>query len=335
MRTAFRLICISVVSATILLSFQNCAQNNFEAVPGDGVMSSASLSVEEPSSGGNGSGAPVVALPGNNGASSGGSLPGGSSAIPGTGQNSGTTTPTPTPSTENPAETTCQLVTNTGAKRTKILFVVDVSGSNVQNSPGKPASDPDKSFRYNAMKKFLDKFRSRTNFQWQLVTFGKNSASSYLKSSTNGRPNFTANPTEMDKALAAFLKISENNNGTPYLKAFDEITANVNNDPDRTKNPDPSNYIVVFISDGLPTDLNSTRFTGTAWETNAVKLLSLSPGRLTLTTVYYGERSPSAAENMAAMAHRLGGQFVDANVAGYDFNLEDSMNMPSMACSSM
>ena len=106
-----------------------------------------------------------------------------------------TTTPVPLPPTTPPVVTVpppkppppvCEPVAAI-TRLTKILFLVDMSGSNRYSAVvGEheertvPATDPEKKFRIGSIRRFVEKFQNKKNFQWGFVTFGGPSAKDFI-----------------------------------------------------------------------------------------------------------------------------------------------------------
>lgn len=197
----------------------------------------------------------------------------------------------------------CAVVPTAFNAYTKILFVVDKSGSNVTGSGGVAATDPGAVFRTGVIRSFYDKHKANELVEWGLVVFQGSTSASYIndggKSFTRDEPTFTAAVDQIATATDA--------GGTPYVAALTQAQTILS--ADKTANPGANiSYIVVFLSDGVPNDTDANVFT-------AIDNL-LVQGKVTLSTVYYGPANPGASARMQRMADAGGGKFLDTNVSG-------------------
>ena len=227
-------------------------------------------------------------------------------------QTGGTTVPVPVKSCTDIAAT---------SRLTKILFVVDMSGSNrawtqdngmalcssSDMSGCTQPTDPNKSFRGGAIQDFFSRYKAKTNFNWGFLRFAGSSASSLI----NGK--LTNNTSVMQSAISSFMGLADDG-GTPYRAGLRLATSAIASDQDLNSAASPQ-YVVVLISDGFPTDY---RMAGGAFDSSTMSadisgLLSIAPGRVTLSTIYYGQvGDPNAISLLGAMANKGGGQFANA-----------------------
>lgn len=235
-------------------------------------------------------------------------------------------TPTPTPGTG-----TCTI--ETVYRKTKIMFVVDASGSNstgVYNNINGintwfPPSDPaPKTFRYGAINDFFSTYQHKTNFSWSFVTFQDASAHAYIGSDSN--PLFSTNSTDMRNAINAFYNAADGGQ-TPYAAGLSMATRAIQNDPDRNSSDQP-NYFVVFLSDGFPTDYTDANgnFKTAQMQSDVAALRAAASGRVTLSTIYYaasGQQIPVAVSDLKAMASAGGGSFASVNTSNTTFKIDD------------
>jgi len=203
---------------------------------------------------------------------------------------------------------------------TKILFMVDTSGSNVQmttNGCGSgycqdPPSDPNKSFRVGGIMSFFTQFQNYANLSWGLLTFGGDQSQNL----TGGQSSiFTNSPSIMSNAINSLSGIQDFGD-TPYQLAFNTAQQSIAADPAAAQ----SNYFLVLVTDGYPTDFYDS--TGMNVNTQAVlgavgTLVSNPAGHVTLSTLYYhnGSSDPTAAGLLQQMAQTGRGQFADVNTA--------------------
>lgn len=186
---------------------------------------------------------------------------------------------------------------------TKILFVVDKSGSN--------ATTDTNGFRVGTINTFYAQHRAKTTVKWGVVVFNDVSSEAYINNGSPQQPTFSGDIPTVTAAIAR-LGTTPDIGGTPYKSALAMARTAVTYDI--TANPtEPSSYVIVFISDGIPTDY------GTPPDENVIDgdVRNLkTAGRVTLSTVYYGPASPEASGRLDRMARIGGGKFLDTNIDG-------------------
>lgn len=196
---------------------------------------------------------------------------------------------------------------------TKIMFVVDMSGSNL-NGPNNNGvgTDPQKDRRGKAIEKFLAKHRTNAYVEWGFVVFNGTAAESYIPD--QGGPNliFTGDVGLMDAAITRF-RSTPDVNGTPYKAAMGVVRSAVV--ADQRKDPKiTSNYEIIFLSDGYPTDYGKPVIDTATIYADVDDLVGTSTGRVHLSTVYYGPIDPTAQDILKNMAEHGFGKFQDTNV---------------------
>jgi len=241
-------------------------------------------------------------------------------------QSPGITPPGPTP--------TCTTANvESIARLTKIIFLVDTSGSNATATynPGtcgqatclSPATDPNKAFRGGAISNFLSTFAHKTNFNWSFATFAQDSAHSLVNSGNDQSPVFAADPNVMQYALNTFASLRDYGN-TPYHQALSIAARAIAADPDLNAAANP-NYFVILLTDGFPTDYYDSQgnFLLYNMQGDVSSLLAIAPGRVNLSTIYYGLSSdPTAISLLQNMANLGGGQFAAATSTS-QFKIDD------------
>lgn len=208
----------------------------------------------------------------------------------------------------DPEATFCVMPPQEIGKYTNILFVVDISGSNHTTDPGKVR-------RLGAMQDFFNKHMSNEYLRWGLVTFGGATAQ-HLVTTAAGK-NFGAS-AEFQSALTQFQGVADSG-GTPYLAALGKTQVALNESLANAINEE-TNYQVVFISDGAPSD-NDDPGIYTLVETVAKAL----EGRIFLSTVYYnvgGNGAATTKERLQKMAELGQGRYQDAS-NGEAINIDD------------
>lgn len=116
---------------------------------------------------------------------------------------------------------------------------------------------------------------------------------------------------------------------TPYLAALDLATTVISKDPDLYSSKNPQ-YFVVFMSDGQPYGPADVAGTSDQILAQLQTMVSLNPGRISFSTVYYGVSDPIASGLLQQMAKTGNGNFLDTNVdpSGLDFAISDLVNIP-------
>ena len=174
---------------------------------------------------------------------------------------------------------------------TKILFVVDISGS-AGNEPQRARS----------IKNFVNK-QNNEHIQYGLVKFNGSAISPITYS--NGTPRFTGDTQEILNA-ATF----GGGGGTNYVPALQAAQKAIQYDIDRSPS-ERSSYIILFITDGVPGDDP----TGTI--TSLMELSERQRRDIYLSTAYFGKQGKKAIDLLTKMADQGKGLFV---------NLEDDSN---------
>ncbi len=213
---------------------------------------------------------------------------------------------------------------------TKVLFVVDMSSSNQGVSFGSkysPGSDDNKVMRAGVISTFLEHYQNNANFSWGFITFNDSTAKNII----SGLPKnqiFTNNPNKMHDAIQYFQRQSDQGE-TPYQAALSLVYKGLANDPDLGLK-EKANYIIVFLSDGVPTDYSSDLAGQKKLMADVRRIFELSPEKITFNAVYYGPTNPSASTRLKQMSLIGKGLFLDTNLnpAGKDFDIEDVIEIP-------
>lgn len=221
---------------------------------------------------------------------------------------------------------------------TRVLFIVDQSGSNVNGpyeAPGE-ASDAKKKFRSDVMAQFYQSNRSKANLSWGLSVFNAKDAVNLLTDSSNRSAPFSTVPDDFNNAFNRFLA-REDVSHTPYKAALTLTKQMI--EKDKLTAPEHVAYLVVFITDGYPTDYcpSSSELTcpGKILESKIdadVKAISnVMPEAVQFSTVYYGKSDSEAAKRLLRMAKIGGGQFVDTNTTK-EVKLNDILTVDKEIC---
>lgn len=227
---------------------------------------------------------------------------------------------------------TCTTTLETTTIPTKMLFIVDTSGSNQSSSnctrTETSCTDRNKVMRAGSIQTFFNRYGSITHFNWGFLTFQGTSATALINNGNVNSPKFS-NAAAMQSAINYFKNNIRDTDSTPYGAALNMANLAITTDPDRNSASQPQ-YIVVFMSDGMPTDVTST----TSLNNRVRDLVGLLPGRISFNTIYYGGNNQQAADLMQGMANTGSGKFLNTNTnpTGLDFEIRNVINVPVEHC---
>lgn len=225
----------------------------------------------------------------------------------------------------NPAPPTCTI--QSVNRNLRIIFMVDDSGST-------KTTDPNDTNRVATVQNFINTYGSKTNLTYSYSYFGDN-ASTYSISGNNfgsSAANVFGDAADAQSALNKFEALPVGGAGsTNYDNAFSRIK-NIISADDPSQND--QSYVVVFMSDGQPTDLGSgatNQINGITQLAHDLMALAVS-GRITLSTVYFGPATDTQAQNnLQTMAALGSGQFVNTNTTT-SFSIDNLITVPGTAC---
>lgn len=223
--------------------------------------------------------------------------------------------------TNNNSNSLCIPTINLANRLTKIMFLIDTSGSNAGlgcdtgDTNCKP-TDLGKKFRQGSIQNFFNKFGSKQNIQWGFATFAGTKATALIDK--NGSAIFS-NALDMQAAINKFGQVQDYDD-TPYKAAMALATQAIQNDPDRNTPMNPQ-YIVLMITDGYPSDMKSASDVASSLSA----MLATSPGSTTFNTIFYGSETESAEaiSLLSELAKIGGGQFADLNTSPNGIRIED------------
>lgn len=228
---------------------------------------------------------------------------------------------------------------------TRLLFVVDTSGSNVDRTswPGVPGcesgypcippTDPAKNFRYGALHDFLARYRHKTNFDWGFITFSGDRARALIHSGSESQPIFGP-PALLESALNSFY-FERDQGMTPYSPALSLARKAVLNDAKRPSAETPQ-YFIILLTDGFPTDYldHYNQFNQAALNNDIQSLLATAPDQVRLSAIFYGQvMIPQAVSLLQGIAYKGGGHFSTVQNPQAGFRIEDVITAPSASCS--
>ncbi|MBS1959452.1 MAG: VWA domain-containing protein [Bdellovibrionales bacterium] len=247
-----------------------------------------------------------------------------------TAQNGGNPPVGPGNPTPNP---TCTETIDTTTANLRIMFMVDNSGSTFP-SGNDPGTDPNFHYRAQTIKDFLTQYGTKTNFTYSFGYFSGTSAKVYDMNSNSFKAagsitanNFFGNSTQLNTALTNYQNITPSGN-TPYGAAFNATKTEVI--ADEGAHGATYQYIMIFMSDGKPTDANSNIQSWSQISNLVPDLLAAagSSNSLAVGTVYFGPANDSTAiSNLSQMATQGGGQFVNTNTTT-NFTINDVISIP-------
>lgn len=165
------------------------------------------------------------------------------------------------------------------ASQVKVLFLMDLSGSNL-------TTDANKVWRTQALDSVLSKYGNSSHFFFGFVNFMNSSATSLIQSGSS--PIFSNQLPEINSAMVSFQNTADSG-GTPYRKAISKAYEMISADIQSSRSTDIL-YSVIFISDGQPSDYSNI----SQIETDAKALVDLAPDRVILNSIFYYNSSRSS-----------------------------------------
>jgi hypothetical protein len=228
----------------------------------------------------------------------------------------------------------------------RVLFMVDDSGSTFSGAGG-VGTDPNYTHRVDTVQSFIASYGQKTNITYSYSYFGSDvyswdytSGAYVLGGSGTAKGDLPlngaipANPfgdgANTLTAMAAFEKFGSDGS-TNYGGAMQQVVDIINADNPASNS---QSYVVIFMSDGQPTDLGSQAQELANVQSLVTQMAGYVPsGRFTFSTVYFGSEADTQSQaNLKGMATAGGGQFVDTNVTT-QYSIDSLINVPSQACS--
>ena len=186
---------------------------------------------------------------------------------------------------------------------TKIMFIVDVSESNSD-------TDPDGSKRANNIDKFVTEAQ-KDPYQYGLIVFDDSPEAVINYNGNKGQPRFTDDPDEIYQATQT-IRRNPSRGYTVYGLALTMAKQAIKDDI-RLFPDERSTYIILFISDGEPSDSDPN--------SEISSLVNIDNREIYLSTAYYGNHGNNAINLLQNMAKEGGGNFVNfENDENWDFN---------------
>lgn len=179
---------------------------------------------------------------------------------------------------------------------TKIMFVMDKSGSN-------QTTDPGAALRAGGVEKFYDKYMNDPFIKWGMIRFGIETEFMITE------PYFTQDETSVRNAISELR--STDTGGTPYSDALAKTELAIRDDMEKFPEED-AYYMVFFISDGRP----EPYITVDQAKMLVKGLVEIKPGKIFLSSAYYGTNGTAAQEYLREMAAAGGGKYADLNQTG-------------------
>jgi hypothetical protein len=253
------------------------------------------------------------------------------------------TTPTTTPGTVATPAPTCTPGVATLADL-RILFMIDNSSSTTD-------TDPNYAVRKVSIDNFLTTYGSKTNFTYSFSYFGGTTASGYDANSAGfvgfgdrgslPTGSYFGSSTMLGSALNSYLNVGISGD-TPYGAAFDALDNLIASDATTSSNH--YLYAVIFMSDGQPTDVNSSQNPGSSNDpmVGFAQGVVGSAKSVAMSTVYFGpepqdptnlnDTNAIAMANLKTLASVGGGGFVDSNKTT-QIVISDLITVPGGGCS--
>lgn len=195
---------------------------------------------------------------------------------------------------------------------TKLMFVMDKSGSN-------QTTDPGANKRAGSLERFYNDNKDKDYLRWGMISFRDPGTKAEIGGEQD--PIFVGeDPADEQTVREAIDSLRRGDNGgTPYGAALALTQKAI--ETDLRAYPDEDNtYMVFFVSDGEPTDGARDEASLRALVRN---ITQLSPGKVFLSTGYYdaGNANGTAISRLRAMAEEGNGKFVNfRDTDDFDFN---------------
>lgn len=255
----------------------------------------------------------------------------------------------------------CTVTYNEIQTPVRILFLIDKTGSNADNS-FTPNSGDGTDVNKNWRKNIITNIRNSANsslFSYNLTLFRGNELNSndtnrydgaLTKSLING---FSNNATVINNAISAFVA-DEDKGRTPHKSALNKARELIAADM-ATASSDVK-YSVILITDGHPEPNLATLpncatnvADGAVYDGRCVNLdgsvtiarglaesiKNLDPARVNVNTIYYyspGQRSSNAVKILKGVTSGGGGQFVEAGTDNISIDFKNIIRVPANTC---
>ncbi len=220
-------------------------------------------------------------------------------------------------------------------KMLRIIFMVDNSGSTA-------TTDPNQIIRVQTIKNFLSKYSSKKNLTYGIGyfsddTFIFNTSTRQFEDVTQSGKmpkNVFGDSDDSMRALSVLHDVDPIGS-TNYRSALSAIHSMISNDPKSNSN---WNYILVFMSDGQPSDIADPVISNLQSLIDSVTDASVAHGGLTTTSMVLFDPAAdaqyfSSAQNLKAMADRGKGQFFDINKSpASGLVIDDIISIPGQSC---
>jgi hypothetical protein len=231
----------------------------------------------------------------------------------------------------------CTLSQTLQAQPTKVILLVDQSSSNntegLKQADGTPrdssfSTDPKRMFRESALSGLTTLNTPSSTLQYSISSFWSTSKMVKINDWTKG---FIDDPSVISTTISDFASkttpcaLQKSNmadyslsdcGGTPYLEALQSARAQIQAD-------DGFRYVIILISDGVPSGMSSTSTTSQADVQSQViaeiaNLSAVKPGKVFLNTVYYYHVTPdpNAVQFVQKMAEAGSGSSVSVDSSG-------------------
>ena len=248
--------------------------------------------------------------------------------------NTGQQVQTPPPVLVTPVPPKCVGTIDKTTENLRIIFMVDNSGSTL-------TTDPSQLIRVQTLKNFITKYGAKTNFTYSFGYFADSTfifspdSQKFINVTLKGLPaSVFGTSADLTRALTLFTQI-QGNGGTNYGDALGAVHEMIAQDPTSKL---LWNYILVFMSDGQPTDVFDPVLPALRSMIDSVTTAAIAKGGLATTSMVLFDPSSdtqysSSLENLSAMGSEGKGQFFDTNfppVGG--LAIDDIISVPGQSC---
>ena len=211
---------------------------------------------------------------------------------------------------------------------TKVLFIVDKSYSNqlviLPDGGTLPGTDVGGVLRGGNIDRLVQSHADESWFRYGLVAFLDYEAISYVKDPQTGQNGFSPEPQDMYNATQR-LRNDPDSGETPFIEALQKGLEVIRNDQNAHRD-ERSNYVVLFLSDGIPTVGQSDEVIY-----DLVRQYKAVGGNVVFNSSFYGfygDYTQEAKDRLAQMAKVGGGKFLDFNQTK-DWDFEEFFKDPT------
>ena len=190
---------------------------------------------------------------------------------------------------------------------TKILFAIDTSGSMEDSDP--------QSLRLEAVQSFITEYADSPNIYFEIMLWSTDVYETTRNADNNSA--FTQDTVELNRVL----NLAQNDGSTDYLGTTSSIQSDIQEDINSARSSTEaqrSNYVVIFLSDGVPTASGGLQSDSQIWSQvkgvseylHSQQVANFSFNTFLLSNDAQADQIDQATTTLSGMAKEGGGIFV-------------------------